>query len=35
MKLVQAWIKIHREELLVNWKLAVNGEEPFRINPLQ
>ncbi len=35
MKLVQAWIKIHREELLVNWELAVNGEEPFRINPLQ
>jgi desulfoferrodoxin (superoxide reductase-like protein) len=35
MKLVQAWIEIHQEELKVNWELAVNGEEPFRINPLQ
>ncbi len=35
MKLVQAWIEIHQEELKVNWELAVNGEEPFRINHLQ
>jgi len=35
MKLVQAWIEIHSEELKVNWELAVNGVEPFRINPLQ
>jgi hypothetical protein len=33
--LVQAWIEIHREELMVDWELAVNGEEPFRIAPLQ
>ena len=35
MKLVQAWIEIHREELLANWKLAVSGEPIFKINPLQ
>lgn len=34
-KLVQAWIEIHKEELLVDWELAVNGDEPFRIAPLQ
>ena len=35
LKLVQAWIEIHKNELLVDWELAVNGEEPFRIAPLQ
>ncbi|MBI4826266.1 MAG: DUF4160 domain-containing protein [Nitrospirae bacterium] len=35
LKMVQAWIEIHREELMVDWQLAVNGEEPFRIAPLQ
>lgn len=34
-KMVQAWIEIHKEELLVDWELAINGEEPFRIAPLQ
>lgn len=35
LKMVQAWIEIHREELMVDWELTVNGEEPFRIAPLQ
>ena len=35
LKMVQAWIEIHKEELLVDWELAVNGDEPFRIAPLQ
>jgi hypothetical protein len=35
MKMLQAWIEIHKEELLVDWELAVNGENPFRIAPLQ
>lgn len=35
LKMVQAWIEIHREELLVDWELAINGEKPFRIAPLQ
>ncbi len=35
MKLVQAWIEIHREDLLANWRLAVAGEPVFRIDPLK
>lgn len=35
LKLVLAWIEIHQEELMVDWELAVNGDEPFRIAPLQ
>ena len=35
MKLVQAWIEIHKEDLLANWKLAVTGEPVFRIEPLR
>lgn len=35
LKMVQAWVEIHKDELLVDWELAVNGEEPFRIAPLQ
>ena len=34
-RLVQAWIEIHREELLADWQLAVNGEEMFKIEPLR
>ena len=35
LKMVQAWVIIHSEELMVDWELAVNGDEPFRIAPLQ
>ena len=35
LRMVQAWVEIHREELVVDWELAVNGDEPFRIAPLQ
>lgn len=35
LKLVQAWIEIHSDELQADWELAVAGEEPFRIAPLQ
>jgi hypothetical protein len=34
-RLVQAWIEIHREELLANWQLAKSGEEVFKIEPLR
>lgn len=34
-RLVQAWIEIHRAELLADWELAVNGEEVFKIDPLK
>ena len=32
---VKAWALIHEDELLANWKLAVNGEETFKIDPLK
>ena len=35
LRLVQAWIEIHRESLLADWDLAVNGEKPFAIDPLR
>jgi hypothetical protein len=35
MKLVQAWIEIHRDELMADWKLAVTGEPVFKIDPLR
>jgi len=35
MKLVQAWIEIHKDELLANWELAINGQEVFKIEPLK
>ena len=34
-KLVQAWIEIHKDELLADWELALAGEQPFKIAPLQ
>ncbi len=35
LKMVQVWIDIHKEELMLDWELAVNGDAPFRISPLQ
>ena len=34
-RLVQAWIEIHREDLMADWELAVNGQTPFPIDPLR
>lgn len=34
-RLVQAWIEIHKDELEANWELAINGEDLFKIAPLQ
>lgn len=33
-KLVVAWIEIHREDLMADWELAVNGKKPFPIKGL-
>jgi len=33
-RLVQAWIELHRDELMADWKLAVSGENPYKIAPL-
>jgi Domain of unknown function (DUF4160) len=35
LKMVQAWMAIHEDELMADWKLAVNGQELFRIDPLK
>jgi hypothetical protein len=35
MKLLDAWIEIHREELVANWTLLSNGEQCFKIDPLK
>ncbi len=35
LKLVLAWIEIHREELIADWQLCQNGEKPFSIEPLK
>jgi hypothetical protein len=35
LKMLQAWIEIHKDELNADWELAVSGEEPFRIEPLR
>ncbi len=35
VRMVQAWIEIHREDLLADWELTVNGQAPFSIDPLR
>ena len=35
LRLVQAWIEIHRDELIADWALAVEGNAPFKIEPLK
>jgi hypothetical protein len=35
LRLVLAWIEIHRDELLADWALAVSGQQPFKIEPLR
>ena len=35
LRLVQAWIAIHEEELMADWALAANGEPVFSIDPLR
>lgn len=35
MKLLQAWIELHKDELIADWQLAVVGEQPYKIEPLR
>ena len=35
LKLVQAWIEIHQDELMANWELAIEGQQVFKIEPLR
>jgi Domain of unknown function (DUF4160) len=34
LKLVQAWIELHKDELMADWKLAIKGVVPMKIRPL-
>ncbi len=35
MKMLLAWVEIHRDDLMADWELAVNGQQPFKIEPLR
>ncbi len=35
LRLVQAWIEIHRDDLMADWKLAIAGQKVFRVDPLR
>ena len=35
LRLVQAWVEIHKDELMQCWNLAVDGKPTFRIEPLR
>jgi hypothetical protein len=35
LKLILAWIEIHKEELMANWELAKKGEMVFKIDGLK
>lgn len=35
MKLLLAWMEIHRDELEANWKLLCDNEPAFKIEPLK
>jgi hypothetical protein len=35
LRLVLAWIEIHKDELLADWELATKGEKIFQIEPLR
>ena len=34
-KLIQAWIEIHKDELIADWELASQGKNVFKIDPLK
>ena len=35
MKLIIAWVELHQDELVADWKLAVEGQKPYKIEPLR
>ena len=35
LKLLEAWMEIHREDLEANWKLLSDGDGFFRVDPLK
>ena len=35
LRLAQAWVEIHRDELIADWELAIKGENVYKIEPLK
>jgi hypothetical protein len=35
LRLVQAWVEIHADELMADWALAIEGEAIYKIDPLK
>ncbi|MCX6153037.1 MAG: DUF4160 domain-containing protein [Candidatus Kapabacteria bacterium] len=35
LNLVRAWIEIHKDEPMACWKLAANGKQIYKIEPLR
>jgi len=35
LKLLLAWMEIHNEDLIADWNLAVEGQKPYKIDPLR
>lgn len=35
INLIKAWVEIHHDELIANWKLVEEQEPLFRIDPLR
>ena len=35
LRLVAAWIELHRDELDADWALATDGIQPYKIEPLR
>jgi hypothetical protein len=35
LRLVQAWITLHADELKANWELAIDGKNIYKIEPLK
>jgi len=35
MKLLQAWIELHKDELVADWQLAISGQQLYKIEPLR
>ncbi len=34
-KLLAAWIEIHKDEIMADWELAIQGQALFKIDPLK
>lgn len=35
LKLLSAWVELHKDELLADWDLATQGQSLFKIEPLK